>query len=126
MATKVLIGQWSDGLEALIKATKVDEGQLRNAVNSALGQLLQKDEEETKGRSKIVAATKEKPESFRLTEKTITRFEGLSHSALRVYQLNQDLTVLEKTMGQIDLNGWPSRLEGWIKKFQEQPKEQAA
>lgn len=117
MATKILLGDWAVGIENLIEATGLNESQLRNAVNSALGELSAEGEVTVSGKAKIKLGGKDQPDTFKLSEKQLAKFTGGVSSPLRLFYFNQELLALESIMGGIDLNGWPEYIARWMGKF---------
>lgn len=120
VTTSIVLGQISDSILDLMVTDGIDKDKLRNAVNSALGQMAHSaDKDVNKAVMAWSKATKKKNESFRLTEKIQKQFVFAgSNGGIRFYLFNQDLLDLEQKVGAIALAGWPSYLESWVAKFQ--------
>jgi len=119
VTTKITLGQVSDSILELIENQGLDLGQIRNAVNSALGQMAHDAEKDGDvAVMKWKKATKKTNESFRLTEKLQKQFVfNGSNGGIRFYLFNQDLLDLEQKVGTMNLADWPSYLESWMVKF---------
>jgi hypothetical protein len=126
VSTKVQLGSWSESVAELISAQGLNSLQVRNAVDSALGELTADDIGKIKSKSKIKVGDSENPDLFQLTEKQTNKFSGPASSPLRLYYFNQELLAMEKTVGVVSLNGWPSYLGDWMKKFAPLPEQKAA
>jgi hypothetical protein len=103
-------------ISALIGEQKLNEVQLLDAVNSALGQLKHTGESDASLKLSI-KADKDKGDVMKLSEKIVNKFSGPASSPLRLALFNEELAKLEKSVGVISFADWPSYLQGWASKF---------
>ncbi len=119
VSTKIVLGQISDSILDLVVNQGLDLDAIRNAVNSALGQMAHDAEKD--GDKAVMTwkkATKKANESFRLTEKLQKQFVfNGSNGGIRFYLFNQDLLDLEQKVGTMNLADWPTYLNSWMAKF---------
>lgn len=115
---RVQIGQFAAAVYDLCEADKLDMKQLRNAVNAELNAMKASEPEKVTGKMAYKPGSDKKPETFKLSQSALAKFESKGGSApMRFYLLNQELLKLEQAVGVIKLSCWPEWLVTWCAKF---------